>query len=851
MKKTYGLKHKSYVLFQKYSSYIFDLCNDFNSWLLAIGNWLPSFVLNYIGNYPKIGDHQFYELTKKPLMSLNKNLFTYCLLIFQLISLSHLNSQNTYHVSKSGNDSNPGTSSQPFLTIQRAADIAGPGDIVSVSTGTYRETVTPTNSGTSGSPITYIASGNVVISGMEPLDGWTASGNGIYEKVVSFSLGNDNMIMYGSQLCDLARFPNNVDGNPFTIDADQNTGGSLTNMIGNFPDLEWQLGGFLWYLGNSRWTSWRSEVLWADPYNIGVNAPSGWEGSNHNPANGGEYILMGIPEALDHEYEYYYDSSNSTLSLQTPGGVSPPNGTVEMKQRMLGIDLTNKSHIIVNGINVYGCSIEITGSATGNEIRNLSVLWGNHTWAVGGAALIDGQSIKLDGNNNLVKGCEIAWGANNGIIIKGNGNIVDSCNIHDFDYLASYGAPVMLRGGTNSALTQSTIYNGGRDAIQCVNTNSEIAYNDVYQSNLINDDCGPFYTCCGDFNTEVHHNFFHSSYSRGSHYKAAGIYLDNSAKNMDVHHNVVFEMEWTGIQMNWDSWDLNIFNNVIWNVSATMGSWQPSGTSMSNVYVFNNLSNDDTWLGTQFDQNLMLSSSPFVDYPAQNFELQNGSVAIDYGIEVSGLTEPFNGTAPDAGSFESGSIPWVPGHLGDEGALPIELLSFEVSATSHQKVDINWATASEINNDYFTIEKSKNGMDWETVTRVRGQGDAIVTQRYHSVDESPFSGTSYYRLIQTDFDGQFEFSDIRSVIIKEKKSVNIFPNPTSEKVVVSFGEDFDPSSDLNFIIRDITGKQLTDYNIGNVTDYSFELDLSPLPNGVYFLSTNYSNHKIIKTSRIN
>ncbi len=585
-------------------------------------------------------------------------------ILLSLLMLTTVLAQTTYYVSKSGNNDNSGTEeSSPFLTIRKAAGLVTAGDVVIISEGTYRESVVPSSSGTAEAPITFMAKegDEVTISGLEPLSGWELDEGSIYKTDVLFNSGFDNMVMYGDRLCDLARYPNNVDGDPFTVDGQNNTGGSLSEMTGSFPDLDWSDGGFVWYMGTSRWTSWRAIITGASRNKVEYRGPDGWEGSAHNPKDGGEFILMGIKEAIDYEYEFYYDIGRKVLYLQTPDGEVPADSLVQMKRRTNGFILNSKNHIVIDGIDFYGCGIDVNGSSTGNLIKNLKVMYGNHAMGVGTAAFVDHQSINLRGSNNRVERCEIGWGANTGIRMGGDGNEVHDCIIHDFNYIGSYGAPVMMRSGSNSKLTQSTLFNAGRDVIQAVNDNVEIAFNDVYNSNLINDDCGTFYTCCGEHFTEIHHNFFHDSDSRGDKYKAAGIYLDNDVQAYDVHHNVVYNMEWTGIQMNWDNWNFNIYNNTIWNVSEAMGEWTPSGKEKKDLIVVNNLSNEDTWIGTDVSNNLDLSSSPFVDFEKENFQLKNGSNAIDFGKTVSGLDIEYKGSSPDAGAFEDGMEPWVPG----------------------------------------------------------------------------------------------------------------------------------------------------------------------------------------------
>ena len=94
--------------------------------------------------------------------------------------------------------------------------------------------------------------------------------------------------------------------------------------------------------------------------------------------------------------------------------------------------------------------------------------------------------------------------------------------------------------------------------------------------------------------------------------------------------------------------------------------------------------------------------------------------------------------------------------------LPIELLYFKGSVYNSDNI-LHWSTASEDNNDYFTIEKTKDGIDWEILTRESGAGNSSNQLYYSSVDENVESIINYYRLKQTDYDGKFKYSDIISI----------------------------------------------------------------------------------------
>jgi len=104
--------------------------------------------------------------------------------------------------------------------------------------------------------------------------------------------------------------------------------------------------------------------------------------------------------------------------------------------------------------------------------------------------------------------------------------------------------------------------------------------------------------------------------------------------------------------------------------------------------------------------------------------------------------------------------------------LPIDLLYFKAKIENGQ-VFLKWATATEINNDYFTIERSIDAHKWKTIAYLPGAGNSNHTRYYDYSDNNPAYGVSYYRLKQTDYDGQFEYFDPVAVQYKSKSSMDV------------------------------------------------------------------------------
>lgn len=181
----------------------------------------------------------------------------------------------------------------------------------------------------------------------------------------------------------------------------------------------------------------------------------------------------------------------------------------------------------------------------------------------------------------------------------------------------------------------------------------------------------------------------------------------------------------------------------------------------------------------------------------------------------------------------------------DACILSVELMNFDATYQSN-KVSLNWATAAEINNDYFTIERSTNGIDWEELKVIKGAGSSSASAlKYTTFDEYPYLGVSYYRLKQTDFEGQFEYSEIRSVEVERRGSlqVNIYPNPTKGEIKIVGSED-----ELEQIsVYDMLGQDVTFLTTQIVKMESMAvLDLSNLSAGIYLVRTKNTTHKLYK-----
>lgn len=173
-------------------------------------------------------------------------------------------------------------------------------------------------------------------------------------------------------------------------------------------------------------------------------------------------------------------------------------------------------------------------------------------------------------------------------------------------------------------------------------------------------------------------------------------------------------------------------------------------------------------------------------------------------------------------------------------ALPIELISFE-GKQENERISLNWATETELQNDYFTVEKSAAGTLWNGIGDITGAGNSIQPMYYAFLDRNPQPGMQYYRLRQTNFDGTSTVSGVISIRFDASASpILIYPNPNQTNQLNLMGIDYDTQFTLG--LKNMTGELL--YSL----PYSGNTVMLPaLPKGIYFLSIKLEGDPMTKT----
>jgi hypothetical protein len=594
---------------------------------------------------------------------------------------------------KKASDSNPGTKKAPFATISKAAELLKAGDTCYIHSGIYRETIVPKNSGSEGKPIVFTSDGNVdvTISGNDKIKGkWTVYSGKIYKKSIELPVrgyneainGNNsllaNQVFIDGKMMIEARWPNISNSDDLLNRADFRTvpkdgwisGEGTTIFDTAIPDIPggWT-GGTIWALG------------WYVPGSSTITSSSAGQikfplvrGEKHR----GFYYLTGRLGALDTEKEWFYDGTS--LYLWAPGGSSPKNA--EVKMRNYAFDLSDKSYITVRNISVFASTITTNSNSTNIVLDRLKILYNSHFVTLQAKDVIlshvNESGIRLMGPNSSIRNSIIAYSAGHGIVLGAKGCVAENNLVHDISYGGTYCCGIMpTRDDAPQTITHNTVYRTGRSGIDGIGSNKDIGYNDIYDFGLINTDLGAIYSA-NSLNlsgTRIHHNWLHDAKNDNNHHfpVGAGIYLDQDARPVQIDHNVFWNNNKNDIRIQQDSAPFSkIYNNTMAsNPSDFWFSFHSYSDSCPNNSK-NNIYRSSINPNNPGSNEISSKTDPLFVNAADGglgLQLHSGSPAIDHGQVIDGITDGFQGNAPDAGAYEFTGKEWKAGVLINPGPI--------------------------------------------------------------------------------------------------------------------------------------------------------------------------------------
>ena len=225
-------------------------------------------------------------------------------------------------------------------------------------------------------------------------------------------------------------------------------------------------------------------------------------------------------------------------------------------------------------------------------------------------------------------------------------------------------------------------------------------------------------------------------------------------------------------------------------------------------------------------------------------KVSTGPITGTFDNLPQGASVPFNGAnfiISYQGGTDNNDVT-----LTFDAPLPVELLDFNARALDNE-VKLDWATTTEINNNFFTIERSNDGRSFQKIASISGNGNSSNFNKYSYLDTAPLNGMNYYRLKQTDFDGKFSYSDIRTIEFNDGKQLSIYPTMVEQSLTIESNAGFDTESEI--IVRDMRGRRLSSF-IFPEKAIRKELILNDLIPGNYYITISNKEtvitHKFIK-----
>ncbi len=214
----------------------------------------------------------------------------------------------------------------------------------------------------------------------------------------------------------------------------------------------------------------------------------------------------------------------------------------------------------------------------------------------------------------------------------------------------------------------------------------------------------------------------------------------------------------------------------------------------------------------------------------------NGSQWADEGRASTSSTTAASGSLVSLANVTSFS-PFTFGSTTNVNPLPVKLLDFSASAVA-ANINVKWTTTSEINNDYFNVEKSLDGKNWSVIGTVKGAGNTEALTNYNFVDANPVLGMQYYRLQQNDINGDFTYSAIAPVNFTNAvtSQISIFPMPANNFINV----ELPGVSEMSVTIYNANGQKVFEATSGNLQT----IDIQDFNAGLYIIEVKADNNVI-------
>ncbi|WP_394706610.1 right-handed parallel beta-helix repeat-containing protein [uncultured Draconibacterium sp.] len=626
-----------------------------------------------------------------------------------------------YYVSKKGNDKNSGTSSAPFLTIQKAADIMKAGDVCYISTGIYPESVVPANSGTGDNPMIFKAASekdHVVVTGADPItaNDWEPESSYIFKTKIEMTLEHENQVFLGEKTMVEARWPNIGDDLLERITSIMDAGSTPEKIVDNeMPDYDYT-DGHVWVHATKYWNNWTGAILSQESKSIRIQNISPFRNHFmkdrlHVAGEGADYYVFGIKDALDADNEWYYDKTTKELYVYRSNGQLPKQEYL-VKKRMNAFDFSGKKYIELHDVDIIGASIKTNEESESILLDGLKILYpyysSQNNEKFGSQS---SKGVAIEGKECTIQNSEIGYSTASCLVVKGKGNLVFNCYVHDANTIGG-GASCVFLAGEGNIISHNTLTRAGRTVLAYSGMyKALIQYNDMSHSGKLTSDLGLTYgNIIEGGNSEVRYNLMHDN---DDDHLDMGLYYDHGTQNIISHHNIVWGIGFSSFHTNhYGAYHLVYNNTFISEQKGFMSTWgnRYSPDMLECRYANNLFKQECNITAGNYYWNANISGY-------KNFNVNKvmaaAEIGLGKGIYVEGITTTPKETNPGIGAIEYEGMSFKAGHNFDH---PPQNVNFERSKPIHRNLLENSA-----------FEKEHTLTSWETI-----EGAKLIKHRTQS-----------------------------------------------------------------------------------------------------------------------
>lgn len=455
-----------------------------------------------------------------------------------------------YWVATDGSDTNAGSKENPFLTIQKAADLMRPGDTCTVRGGSYREAVTIRHSGTEGKPIRFVAAKGerAIFDGTDLIASrWTHYKGAIYCTRID---GPIEQVFVDGVMQIEARWPNMRFEEIWdrTKWARSDHGSRKDLMICDAlaeTGIDWT-GALATLNVGHQYKTWTRDVTkhskGTSEFTYELNERLG-DGRDDGPSWADDYFyLSGKLEALDAPAEWYHDAHSGILYLWCGDGRSPVTHQVAVKRRTYAIDAFKRDHIQIVGFHFFAATLRLNqcNHCLVDQCRLRFPIYSRRfdERTPEGKRMPEPATL-IAGDHNTIRDTSVAFSNLGGLLVRGRHCRIENCIVHDVNWGGNYSHPgLSLQGRSDednhNVVSRCTVYGVGNIGILYSGRANTIEYNHVFDTGRACRDIAAVHTGgVRAMGSVAHHNWVHDS-------TELGMRGDDQTRGLTFHHNVIW-----------------------------------------------------------------------------------------------------------------------------------------------------------------------------------------------------------------------------------------------------------------------------------------------------------------------